>query len=112
MIPNNWEKLNKDLERKMKGFKYSFYEAVGIIGCGEKTLRRYMDDQFVKPIKVSDEWLFTNDMIDKVRFILKAKKIGYMNAYVASGLYDFLQSGKKTKDFDDIYEFIEPYIQK
>lgn len=104
-----WTKLDKELREKLKNYKYSFYETWNLVGCGEKTLRRYMDSYFIMPIKTSDEYKFTQEMVDKVKFIHSAKSGKYMTTWAAAALWDYMIAHKLYPDFDEVEKFIVEY---
>ena len=104
-----WTKLNEELKKKLANYRYDFTEAWKIVGCGEKTLRRYMDAQLLQPIKTSDVWYFTEQMIEKAKFIYQAKKEADVPVRVSAALYDYLIDCKKTCSFDKIKQYIENY---
>lgn len=105
----DWKKIDKRLQKFLKNHKYSFYEAVDILGCNERTLRRMMDDQLIEPVKVSDEWKFSEDIIHKARFILKCgKPLGIEKATVA-GIYNYLIKHKIKPDIDEFRQIASEY---
>lgn len=109
MRNDNWHKINSDLSEKLKGHIYTFIEVWSIVGCGEKTLRRYMDRLLVTPIKTSDNWLFDEDMLAKVDFIHKCKTKLDIPVNSAAGLYDFLKANKVKQGFEDLENSIKEY---
>lgn len=103
MLKNDsWLKLREDLKTKMKGYEYLFEDALTLIGCGAKTLHRYVDAEYITPIKISDNWLFTEDMINKCRFLVKSRIDRRLNNQDASALYDYMKKNGLIVNYDDI----------
>lgn len=105
----SWNKINKELEKKLKNYKFKFDQANVIIGCDEKTLRRYISEQLICPIKISDEWQFSQEQIDKCTFIYKAKKLASVDIATSAGIYDYYKSQGMQCDFDKIFPYIQNY---
>lgn len=103
-MADNWHKINDELDKRLENFKYSFIQAWKIIGCGEKTLRRYVDAEYVRPIKVSDEWFFTNDMIQKCKFIHKMRYDKRSNNDNAVALYEYMEKHGIKAIYEDIFK--------
>lgn len=108
-IAQNWQKIEQEIRKKLKNHKYSFTEVWKITGCGEKTLRRYMDAELLSPIKTSDEWYFTQEQLDKCEFIYKMKSNRHMTVKAAAGLFDYISSKKGKIDIDKVLECIKYY---
>ena len=105
----NWQKVEQEIKKKLKDHKYSFIEVWKIVGCGEKTLRRYMDAELLMPIKTCDEWYFTQQQLDKCNFIHKMKSNHYMTAKAAAGIFDYLVDKRYKINTDAIVEAIKYY---
>lgn len=105
----NWTRIEQEIRKKLKEHKYSFIEVWKIVGCGEKTLRRYMDAELICPIKTSDEWYFTQEQLDKCNFIHKMKSKHYMTARAAAGLFDYMISKKCKVSIEEALKYIENY---
>lgn len=109
-MKRKWTNLNEELKQKLKEHKYSFIETWKLVGCGEKTLRRYMDAGLIMPLKKSDEWLFSEKLIEKTKFIYELKSQLNVNVKVAAGLYDFLDGKRYIKpDYEKIIELSQNY---
>lgn len=102
-MADSWNKLNDDLKKKLKDYKYTFGQACKLVGCGEKTLRRYMDAEYIQPIKISDEWLFTEDIIQKCKFIYKMRYNKLCNIATAIALYDYMEKHYVKASYDEIF---------
>lgn len=105
----SWNSIDKELQKRLANHKYTYEEAVKLIGCNEKLVRRYMDRKFIIPIKVNDEWYFSQELIDKAIFI---KKIGNplgIDVAAASGLFDYMKEKGCKIDIDRITECIMRY---
>lgn len=106
---NLWNKIDLELQEKLKDYIYTKAEALALIGCGEKTLRRYVEDQFITMIKNGKTGYFTKNDIDKSIFILKMKTNEIMNNIHAAGLYDFLIDKKCKVSFEELNEYLQRY---
>lgn len=101
---DNWSKINQELQERLKNYKFSFMEAWKLIGCGEKTLRRYMEYEFIMPLKISDEWYLTSDMIDKCKFINQMRCAKRCNVWNANDLYDYMVDKGIRPIYKDIFK--------
>lgn len=104
-----WKHIGEQLKTLLSEHKFTFEEAVKAIDCGEKTLRRYMDAQYVAPIKTSDEWHFTMKQIEKCRFMHDLKTRLNMQVPLAAGLYDYLDSIGHTPDTEELIKYMTFY---
>ena len=109
MRNDNWLKINDDLNNRLKGHIYTFIEVWSIVGCGEKTLRRYMDRLLITPLKTSDNWLFDENMLNKVDFIHKCKTKLDIPVSTGAGLYDFLKNNKVKQGYEDLEKAVKEY---
>ena len=107
----SWPSLNEYLKEQLIDHKYTTYQAWSTIGCGEKTLRRYVDAGYVTPIKVRDEWYFTEEQIQKCTFISELKKTLRADTYFLAGLYDYLKAHNIKPDESKIIEYTKAYRQ-
>ena len=105
----NWHKIEQEIKKKLENHKYNFTEVWKISGCGEKTLRRYMDAELLSPIKTADEWHFTQQQLDKCIFIYKMKSNHYMTVKSAAGLFDYLSIKKCKINIQELLECIKYY---
>lgn len=105
----SWSQIDKELQQKLSHFIYKFPQAVAIIGCGEKVLRRYMNENLIEPIKQNDEWLFTQEIIDKANFIHKVGNPMGIDRLAAAGLYDYMKEHNCKIDIDAIRASILKY---
>lgn len=104
-----WNKVDKELQKRLAKHKYSFEEVVKIIGTGERVVRRYMDSQLIHPIKVSNEWKFTDDMLHKAMFIQQCRKEVGWNVESLAGLYDYLREHNIKPDIEQFIEKVQTY---
>lgn len=105
-----WANIDKELEKKLANYKYGYYEVVKIVGFTEKTLQRYLNEGIVSPIKVSNERLFTNEQIKKLKFVYELKKRLYTDIATGAGLYDYFKKIGHEPNIDIIQELSETYF--
>ena len=102
---DKWSQLNWELREKMSQFKYTYEETWRLTGCGYKTLQRYMDRELVHPIKVSDEWLFDQNLVDKVKFIYELRKQAKVPVDFSAVLYDMLKERcRRAPTYQDLLD--------
>lgn len=97
-----WSKFNQELKEKLKDYKYSYEETWKIVGCGYKTLQRYMDRELVDPLKVSDEWLFDQERVEKVKFIYELRKHAKVPVEFSAVLFDYMKTKKSVPDYQEL----------
>lgn len=106
---DTWEHIKNDVETLLSCHVYNTQETLKSIGCGEKTLRRYMDRHLIEPLKHSDEWFFTQETVDKANFIHKCKIDFNIPVIVGAAIFDFLLECKCKPTITKLKEQLNKY---
>ena len=107
-----YRKLQQDVSKMLKDHYYSFTEVMSIVGCGNKTLRRYIDKGILKPVtsgSYSNSQYFTSEELERAQFVYDLQKSTKAPIEVSAAIYDYLKAKRMRFDLQNLLDRIEDY---
>ena len=107
-----YRKLQEEVTQKLKNHAYSFRETVSIVGCGDKTLRRYIEAGLVRPSTSgahSNSQYFTSEQVEQLCFIFDMQKLIKAPVQLSAALYDYMKARRMRFDIQNLLDRIEDY---
>lgn len=107
-----YRRIQEDVTKKLRDHYYSFEDLVNIVGCGHKTMRRYIEEGIVKPATSgahSNSQFFTQEQLERANFVYDMQKLAKAPILLSAALFDYMNARRMRFDIQNLLDRIEDY---
>lgn len=107
-----YRKLQYELSKRLRDHEYSFEELVNIVGCGSKTMNRYVYGGIVKAKSSGsnkNSRYFDNEQLERACFVYDCQKALKAPPALSAAFYDYCKYKRIRIDLQNIIDRVEDY---